>query len=71
VGITIYWLFSDAKDPVERNIRDIKTEIRGIRRELQKLPITIASILKHSPEIENAKAITKPKTTKGKKKRQK
>jgi hypothetical protein len=66
MGLLGYWLSSDSKDePIEKDIKDIKTEIRGIRRELQKLPTAIAAILKHSPENADLPAKqrrTKPKT---------
>jgi len=62
MGLLGYWLSSDSKDePIEKDIKDIKTEIRGIRRELQKLPTTIAAIVKPSSDVENTKATAKTK----------
>jgi len=63
IGLAIYWAFSSSKDePIEKDIKDIKTELRGIRRELQKLPIAIATIVKPSPNVGNTKATAKTKT---------
>ena len=65
IGVAIYWVSSSSKaEPIEKDIKNIKTEIRGIRRELQKLPTAIATILKHSPE--NAKTTAKQRRTKSK-----
>jgi len=63
IGIVIYWVSSSSKaEPIEKDIKDIKTELRGIRRELQKLPIAIATIVKPSPNVGNTKATAKTKT---------
>jgi hypothetical protein len=65
IGLAIYWVSSSNKDElIEKDIKGIKTEIRGVRRELQKLPTAIAAILKRSPEIENAKATAEQRRTK-------
>jgi hypothetical protein len=70
MGLLVYWLSSDSKDePIEKGIKDIKSEIRSIRRELQKLSPAIADILKHSSESVNAAVGTKAENTKAAKPR--
>jgi len=65
IGLVIYWASSSNKEePFEKDIKDIKTEIKGIRRELQKLPTAIVAIIKHPSEIGNTEAITKTENTK-------